>query len=185
MCLDAVICNDHVYRDRKTLVITGERAEESSARAKYKTFEPHRADLRDGKKYKRHIDHWRPVHGWSEERVWETIERYKVNPAWAYQLGWHRLSCMTCIFADDNQMKSAEYIDPHKVERMSDYEVQFQCSIHRTKYLSERLQNAKPYTDMDPEIIKKALSKEYHDPIFTKDWKLPAGAFRKDSLGPT
>lgn len=58
--LAAAIRNQERFNGLKTLVVTGERGEESSARAKYKEFEPHRADLRDGKN-PRHIDHYRPI----------------------------------------------------------------------------------------------------------------------------
>jgi 3'-phosphoadenosine 5'-phosphosulfate sulfotransferase (PAPS reductase)/FAD synthetase len=49
-----------MFRDGKTLVVTGERAEESPNRARYKVFEPHRADNRHGRRVIRHVDHWRP-----------------------------------------------------------------------------------------------------------------------------
>jgi 3'-phosphoadenosine 5'-phosphosulfate sulfotransferase (PAPS reductase)/FAD synthetase len=48
------------FEGSRSLVISGERAEESPQRAKYKEFEPHRTS-----NTKRHVDHWRPVHAWS------------------------------------------------------------------------------------------------------------------------
>lgn len=78
--MDRVLMNEPRFQNGKTLVVTGERAEESPSRAHYKVFEPNRADNRYGQKRKRHIDHWRPVHGWDEARVWEIMKRYKVNP---------------------------------------------------------------------------------------------------------
>lgn len=88
----AAIRNQKRFDHSRTLVISGERAEESAARANYKTFEPHRSDNRGGRKG-RHVDHWRPVHGWSEAEVWAIIEKYQVNPHPAYHLGWGRVSC--------------------------------------------------------------------------------------------
>jgi len=62
--------NNHpAFGEGRTLVLTGERAQESKARANYKTFEPHRCDNRDGRRVRRHIDHWRAVHNWSEQQV--------------------------------------------------------------------------------------------------------------------
>lgn len=88
----AAYLNNHPkFRDGKTLVLTGERAEESRARANYKRFEPHRSDLRHGRKFQRHIDAWRPVHGWSEQQVWDIISRWKVTSHPAYYLGWGRV----------------------------------------------------------------------------------------------
>ena len=36
------------FLNRRTLMVTGERAEESPARTRYATFEPHRTDTRNG-----------------------------------------------------------------------------------------------------------------------------------------
>ena len=58
---------------RRTLMVTGERAEESPARAHYAAFEPHRTDTRDGTRRRRHVDHFRPVHAWSEAEVWAIL----------------------------------------------------------------------------------------------------------------
>jgi len=184
MIMDSLINNQERFTHGETLVVTGERAQESAARAKYQTFEPHRTDRRDGKKVKRHVDHWRPIHDWKEEQVWEAIERHNVLPHPAYRLGWSRLSCMTCIFGSDQQWASVNAVDPKRFKLMADLEKRFGCTIHRTKNLMDRIQNAKPYADMDPELIKEALSVTYDSPIKTPFWELPKGAFG-DSSGPT
>lgn len=44
VCLSTII-NQKRFRDIRTLVLSGERGEESAARAKYNIFEPDRADL--------------------------------------------------------------------------------------------------------------------------------------------
>ena len=88
---DIALKNQMRFRGIKTLVVTGERAQESASRAKYKVFEPHRSDLRNGKKYQRHIDHWRPGHAWKEEKVWDIIKQHKINVHPAYHLGRQRL----------------------------------------------------------------------------------------------
>lgn len=76
---DIALRHQERFNNTRTLFITGERATESAARSQYKTFDPHRADLRDGRS-RRHIDHWRPVHAWDEAQVWELIKKYRVNP---------------------------------------------------------------------------------------------------------
>jgi 3'-phosphoadenosine 5'-phosphosulfate sulfotransferase (PAPS reductase)/FAD synthetase len=86
--LSAAIINQPRFNHSRTLVITGERAEESAARAKYDRFEPHRSDRRNSPKLKRHVDHWRPVHGLSEKQVWQMIERWNIQVHPAYELGW-------------------------------------------------------------------------------------------------
>lgn len=106
---DIALRHQERFNDTRTLFITGERATESAARSNYKTFEPHRADLRDGKS-RRHIDHWRPVHAWDEAQVWNVIKKYRVNPHPAYKLGWGRVSCCTCIFGSPDQWASVRAI---------------------------------------------------------------------------
>ena len=92
----ALIRNQDRFLDRRTLIVTGERAQEGRARAGYATFEPHRSDTRDGIRRRRHVDHWRPVHGLQEAEVWAMLRRHGIVPAPAYRLGWSRLSCIAC-----------------------------------------------------------------------------------------
>jgi 3'-phosphoadenosine 5'-phosphosulfate sulfotransferase (PAPS reductase)/FAD synthetase len=55
------------FLQRRTLIVTGERAQESRARAGYAVFEPDRTDTRDGTWRQRHVDHWRAVHQLDEQ----------------------------------------------------------------------------------------------------------------------
>ena len=48
----------------------------------------------------------------------------------------------------------------------------------------ERIQDAKPYSDMNPLDIHMAMSEKYIGNIKVDKWSLPAGAFG-DSDGPT
>ena len=81
-----VITNEERFQNKRILVITGERAEESTSRAAYLEFEPHRTDLRNGVKAQRHVDHVRPIHKWPESKVWELMAKYCINPHPAYWL---------------------------------------------------------------------------------------------------
>lgn len=183
---ESAIYNQERFRDKRTLVITGERAEESAARAKYQTFEPDRTDKRDSKKLHRHVDHWRPVHAWSEQQVWDIIKRHGIMPHPAYRLGWGRLSCMACIFGSSKQWASIQEIAPKRLERIAEYEQEFGLTIHRTKAVMERVAEASPYDAIDPAITRMALSEFYYGRISVdpETWQLPAGAFG-DSAGPS
>ena len=108
----AALRNQHRFRAGRTLFVSGERAAESPNRARYAAFEPHEADLRTGRAYQRHIDHWRAVHAWSEAEVWAICERWRINPHPAYRLGFGRVSCAICIFASDNQIATLFLINP-------------------------------------------------------------------------
>src|SRR4051812_4155251 len=95
----ALIRNQDRFLDRRTLIVTGERAQESPARAGYAVFEPDRGDTRNGARRRRHVDHWRPVHRLHEAEVWDLVRRHGIVPAPSYRLGWSRLSCLGCISA--------------------------------------------------------------------------------------
>jgi 3'-phosphoadenosine 5'-phosphosulfate sulfotransferase (PAPS reductase)/FAD synthetase len=180
----AAIRNQDRFNNKRTLLITGERAQESSARAKYNVFEPDRADAREGVK-KRHVDHWRPIHGWMEDEVWEIIEYWRVNVHPAYHLGWGRVSCAACIFGSPNQWRSLFEVDPGKVSAIARYEEEFGKTIHRSRSVLQQVDIGKPYPASANERYQEiAKGKTYDEPIFIKDWKLPAGAYG-ESCGPS
>ena len=125
----ALIRNQDRFLNSRTLIVTGERAQESRARAGYATFEPDRSDTRDGTRRRRHVDHWRPVHSLQEAEVWAMMRRHGVVPAPAYRLGWSRLSCIACIFGSPNQWASMRYLAPDWFERIASLEDGFGRTI--------------------------------------------------------
>jgi 3'-phosphoadenosine 5'-phosphosulfate sulfotransferase (PAPS reductase)/FAD synthetase len=184
----AAIRAQHRFREERTLVITGERAQESSARSKYAQFEPHRSDRRDGKRVRRHVDHWRPVHQWSEQDVWAIIERWRVQPHPAYRLGWGRVSCAACIFGSPKQWASLRQVAPERFERIAQYEEEFGVTIQRKRSVRRLAVLGQPYeaTTADPDLVAVAMSREYTEPVLVAEgqWELPAGAYG-DSCGPS
>lgn len=172
------------FEGKRTLFITGERADEGNGgRAHYKVFEPHPKDARNGIK-KRHIDHYRPVHTWTEQQVWEIIGRHKVTPHPAYRLGWGRVSCMTCIFGSENQWASIRQIANDYFERIRAYEEEFGCTIHRKMSVEEQAQLGRPYESLDDYLVSQAMNKEFSGPVIMDDWALPAGAFGESNGSP-
>ncbi|KAI9129545.1 phosphoadenosine phosphosulfate reductase family protein [Acaryochloris sp. CCMEE 5410] len=186
--LSTAIANQSRFNHSRTLVVTGERAQESAARAKYQSFEPHRTDRRDSPKLRRHIDHWRPVHAYSSEQVWETIQRWGVQAHPAYYLGWGRLSCQFCIFGSPNQWASNAAISPERSERLHQYEQAFQHTLDNKLSIPEMAARGKVYEAIhqNPDQLRLALSQDYTLPILVDPdtWTLPAGAFGEDA-GPT
>ena len=181
VCTSA-LSNQERFINKKTLVITGERAEESAARAKYKTFEPDKADLRNGRK-PRHIDRARPVHQWLEQDVWSIIKKYKVNMHPAYRLGWGRLSCMACIFGSKNQWSSVKKINEEKFNEIAEYEELFETTIQRKDSIEVLAEKGTAY-NFDPELAKYSQKREFTESIFMENWTLPMGAFG-ESNGPS
>lgn len=172
----SAIRNQERFNDKRTLVVTGERAQESSNRARYKTFEPHRTTTQG-----RHVDQYRPVHAWTEEQVWDAMKRRGVVPHPAYQLGWGRLSCRTCIFGSANQWASIRSLYPEHFENIADREREFGVTIHRKEGVHERADKGTPYAaaEAQPELAKLANGTEWSGPVVVspEEWKLPAGAF--------
>jgi 3'-phosphoadenosine 5'-phosphosulfate sulfotransferase (PAPS reductase)/FAD synthetase len=183
VCATAINNQDR-FLNKRTCVLSGERAEESTARSKYKRLEPDRTDNRNGKRRKRHVDRWRPVHLWREALVWEIISRYSVNPHPAYRLGWGRLSCISCIFGSAHQWASLDMLDPVRVNLIGQYEEKFDCTIHRKKSVLEQVKAGMAYQGMDPRLMRLGLSHTYTDPILVDEWEFPRGAFG-ESTGPT
>lgn len=179
------IRNQSRFNELKTVVISGERGEESKARAGYAVSEPDRSDLRDGKT-PRYVDRWRPIRDWKEEQVWSIIEKHKVRVHPCYYLGFSRCSCMHCIFGNKDQFATSALIDPEGINKIIDYEKEFNTTIKRDIDLNGLIKKGTPYPALSEfELLSKiAMTKWYQGDIIIKNWTLPSGAYGK-SCGPT
>lgn len=172
----AAIRNQDRFDAKRSLVVTGERAEESPNRARYQTFEPHRSHSTG-----RHVDQFRPVHAWSEKQVWDIMHKHGIVPHPSYQLGYGRLSCRHCIFAGPNQIATNNALYPESTGKVADREREFGVTIHRKEDLLSRAKKGVPYQAAidNPEVAKLGESHEWTGPIIIppSEWKLPAGAY--------
>lgn len=184
MVMDAALRNQDRFLGKRTLILTGERYEESTNRQTYDVFEPHRADLRKGR-VPRLVDHWRPIHRWPEAEVWKLIERFRINPHPAYWLGWGRVSCAPCIFGSPNQWASLRVVNPAQFTAVANYERQFGKKIDRHLSVHAMADKGTPFPDMDPRHVRAAVAREFTEPVFLDPWKLPRGALLGDTTGPT
>ncbi|CAM2909296.1 phosphoadenosine phosphosulfate reductase [Komagataeibacter xylinus] len=183
---DAALRNQERFFDGKSLFVTGERAEESPNRARYAAFEPHRTDTRRSVRRPRHVDHWRPVHSWTERDVWSALERYSVLPALPYQIGFHRLSCRSCIFQSADQAATLRHICPDNFEQLAKYERRFGCTIRRDIDLHGLADRGRPFRAAlnRPDLVARAISDRWTGSVRLSRWSLPAGAFGEGD-GPT
>lgn len=181
-CFDRYAHHDPKFLFGKTLVLSGERAEESTSRAKYKQFEAHRCDNRTGTRIKRYIDVWRAVHSWSETEVWEIIKRWGVVSHPAYHLGFGRCSCRCCVFGSKNQWATVRAIAPEQFNVIAGYECEFKVTIHRKETVTQRADAGVPY-ETDPKWVAIANGTTFDIPVFTDAWELPKGAYG-ESCGP-
>ena len=180
-----MINNQARFHNKRILVLTGERAQESSSRANYEQFETHRCD---SARKNRRVDQWRSIHSWREEQVWEIIQRHGIVPHVAYQLGWGRLSCRTCIFGNANQWATIRAAYPLHFLKISAREAQTGFTIQRKFSVVELADRGTPYAAAlsQPELVALGDAHEWRGPIRVSPdtWKLPAGAYG-ESAGPT
>lgn len=178
---DAWFCNDPTFSDgKKRLVISGERAEESSSRAKYKSLERHRKDNRDGRT-RRFLDHWRPIHKWPEAMVWDIMKRHSVNSHPAYWLGLGRCSCRGCVFASPSQWATLRHIDRKGFGVIASYEQQFGVTIDRVLTVTEKAERGSLLPGANTRWAQVAMSRDYEEPIIVDNWQLPPGAFGENA----
>lgn len=176
----AAIINQPRFRNIRTLVISGERGEESAARANYAVFESDRADLREGKQFTRHVDRLRPIRDWKENQVWEIIRRYRIRVHPCYYMGWSRCSCKFCIFGNKHQFASVAQISSQQMNRIVELEKQFGYTIKRNTNLPSLIAQGTPYKTITEELRKLATAYDYNHPILLRPeekWVLPAGAY--------
>lgn len=182
----AAIRNQERFKNIRTLVLSGERGEESPQRAKYNILEPDRADLRNGKLYTRHVDRFRPLRDKSEQYIWNRIKRYRIRVHPCYYMGWSRCSCKWCIFGNKDQFASAHIVSPDTLDILADYEDIFKCTIKRNIDIRSLAISGTPYKWISEELIKLVTSKDYTLSILLspgEEWILPPGAFG-ESCGP-
>jgi len=176
--------NDPAFRNAKILFVTGERRQESAARSKYAEMEKHRCNSQS-----RRVDHWRVIIDWPEERVWELLHRYRVDPHPAYKLGWGRVSCMSCIFGDSDQWASLRELSPAWFRRIATYEIEFGCTIRQAVDVTQLADRGKSFLPRDSRELREiALGVIPYRPrrtyVGARIWRLPLGAF-KTCGGPT
>ncbi len=181
MVAEMVIRASGRFGGARTLFVTGERAEESPARNRYRRFEIHRADARSSS-VARHVDGWRPIHAWREAEVWDILRRHRVRPAPPYRLGWSRLSCACCIFGNADQWASVRAVAPGMFARVAAAEAAFGSTIDRRRGLEELAGAGRPYAAIaaDPAAAAEAMDPGWAGEVLVPDgqeWAMPAGAF--------
>jgi 3'-phosphoadenosine 5'-phosphosulfate sulfotransferase (PAPS reductase)/FAD synthetase len=173
------ISNDPRFKDKNILVVTGERRQESTNRAKYAGIERHRCSNST-----RRVDQWRPIIDWSEEEVWAIIERHRINPHPAYHLGFGRVSCMACIFGDPDQWATVKQLDPKRFDRIAEYEELFGVTIKKGISVRQQAEKGTVHAETTKQdVVAAAMATSYPMERFfvPKDtaWKLPAGAYKR------
>ena len=172
-------------KDKKLLIVSGERRGESVGRSKYNEIEIHRTNAVS--KHHRTVHQWRPVIDYSEKDIWEVLKRHKVNPHPCYRAGWNRCSCAMCIFstpqlfAGIRELYPKEYALLCQDEKVLGFTLDNHCDLET--YIGSA--DSCVYHD-DKEAIQSLLTGEFPvESVYVKDkWKYPAGAFHGAAGGP-
>lgn len=169
----AAIRNDPRFAESKILVVTGERREESAARARYAEIEL----LLKASNSRRIVHQLRPVIDWSESRVWQIIEKHLVHAHPCYFMGYGRASCMFCIFLNADGMATNRQLAPNRFALFAQFEREFGKTIDRKLTISELADKGTPF-DYSEEMKAIALSNHFPvEMVFMKSWVRPSGAF--------
>ena len=172
-------------KDKKLLIVSGERRGESVGRSKYNEIEIHRTNAVS--KHHRTVHQWRPVIDYSERDIWEVLKRHKVNPHPCYRAGWNRCSCAMCIFstprlfAGIRELYPKEYALLCQDEKILGFTLDNHCDLET--YIGSA--DSCVYHG-DKEAIQSLLTGEFPvESVYVKGkWKYPAGAFHGAAGGP-
>lgn len=94
----------------------GMRAQESSGRKKLPVFKPSARNSKAGREW---YD-WLPIHDWDERDVFEMISVCGQKPHPVYALGMRRFSCVFCIMASEEDLKTAARLATERPELLND-----------------------------------------------------------------
>lgn len=159
-------------RKKRVALITGERAEESAARAKYAPLQPHKTSTKT-----REVLQYRPVLSWPERRIWATLRDHHIRPHPAYTAGFPRCSCAICVFLTDTLWARLRHINPIVFEAAAAVaEETLGWTIGRSGSLRERVATMPPIT-LTPEQTEAAHWALYPDTFPGIVWTWPDGWF--------
>ena len=94
----------------------GMRAQESSGRKKLPVFKHSARNSKAGREW---YD-WLPIHDWLEETVFAQIAEAGQQPHIVYSLGMRRFSCVFCIMASAEDLKTAARLATERPELLND-----------------------------------------------------------------
>jgi 3'-phosphoadenosine 5'-phosphosulfate sulfotransferase (PAPS reductase)/FAD synthetase len=165
-------------RPFKILWITGERREESPARAGYNAIEHH-----PGNTKRRIVHQWRPMLDWTEQEIWRIIEKHRIMPHPVYYLGFPRLSCRSCIFFTKDHWSTLLDVSPRVIRMLRAVEKDLDFTIDGKFTVEELAGMGKSRINEANRIyIRKAVEK-WNEAVTTENWQLPSGAFGGNESG--
>lgn len=167
---------EETKRDKKILIVSGERRGESAGRSKYNEMEIHRTNAET--KAHRIVHQWRCCIDYSEKDVWELLKRHHINPHPCYRIGWNRCSCMMCIFSTPRLFAGVKELFPDDYAALRNDEEVLGFTLDNKKNLEFIGDTQSCVCWKDKAAIHSILTGEFNtDDIYTNDWNYPVGAF--------
>lgn len=120
---------EHLEYRGRIVNCLGFRAEESPARSKLQTFTKSERNSRAGRIW---YD-WLPIHALTKPEVFAEIEAAGQRPHWAYQAGMSRLSCVFCIMASTQDLRTAARLKPDLYRRYAALEQRLGFTLSMSK----------------------------------------------------
>lgn len=171
--------NQERFIGKRVLYMTGERAQESSARAKRPNIE-----IETTNTLKRTVHQYRPIHHYSEKDVWALIKKYKVCAHPAYHVGFGRVSCAPCIFMSNNQAATIRKVLPKQFEYIAKQEQKLNFTMKHNMTIEQFTNTGTPFKGSTQyHWVVAAQSEKFTYKLIQDNWELPSGAFG-DSAGP-
>ena len=149
------IANQLRFARSNIVVLTGERREESLSRSKYQKIGYYMQPTKHRTVYQHRV-----ILDYLEHEIWKKINDYRLPIHPAYELGFPRLSCRTCIFSSPHQWATIKRDYPAKFERISKLERDLNHTIDSRYSILELARQGTPYP-ANPELSRISTSYEY------------------------
>jgi 3'-phosphoadenosine 5'-phosphosulfate sulfotransferase (PAPS reductase)/FAD synthetase len=181
--LRQTIVDDERFLNSRTLILTGERREESPRRMRYEAFQRFHSDRRDSPRLRRHVDRFRPVLEWTKVQVWDILARWELTPHPSYDLGFGRASCRTCVFLTRNGWRTVRDLYPSAIATIADREASSGRTIEQGMSVLEQADRGVAYDAAIrlTDLAELADRTEWTVPMRRSPWTLPAGAFGENT----
>ncbi len=177
--MGTMLRNTKRLQNKDIVVCTGERHLESELRETYTEINPYGQKLIK----KRKTISWRPILTWSHQEVWDYMKKHNVQPHPAYMLGWGRCSCQTCIYGQKDAWASIMDLNPEKIARIAELEIQMNFTMYDNKTIYDKLENGSSWVTDKSDYWKKQATENFDAPIVVENWTMPPGANNMENCG--
>jgi 3'-phosphoadenosine 5'-phosphosulfate sulfotransferase (PAPS reductase)/FAD synthetase len=107
----------------------GMRAQESASRSKYPVWKQNERNTIASRDW----FEWLPIHGMTEDQVFDCIRSAGQEPHWAYKEGNRRLSCVFCLFGHPKDLANGARLRPELYAKYVEMEKRTGYTMHQSR----------------------------------------------------